>query len=592
MQASDASSAVKTWTDKGDCNINGSPTLVSVSPASGTVATGAWKTFTCVYSDPNGASDLAMCELLVNTTASNNGGARLMYSRSANKLYMRNNAGVLTAGVTKGAAGTLQSENAILDCAGTTVSTSGNNLTVNWKVQFKSAMAGKNCNLYMQASDASSAVKTWTDKGDVKVNASPTLVSASPASGTVAPGVWKTFTCVYSDPNGASDLSMCELLVNITASNNGGARLMYSRSANKLYMRNNAGVLTAGVTRGAAGTLQSENAILDCAGTTVSWSGNNLTVKWKVQFKSAMAGKNSNLFMQASDALGAVKTWTDKGNCTINLVSIQMINIPAGSFDMGNSGIGADATYASDYPQELPQHSVSLSAYSIGKYEITRGEYKKFINAGGYTNSSYWSAEGWSWKVYNSRTEPESWAASQDWGTGTFTQTDNHPVVGVNYYEAEAFCNWAGGHLPTEAQWERAARWTGTHANVYPWGDVWDAEKCNNHYDHNVAGGGYQRYQTAPVGSYSSYPSPSGCQDMAGNVVEWCKDWYLSNYYSTSPSSDPQGPASGRARVLRGGSWDNYGYIDAYFYRCAYRSNHGYYYPYVYTAYIGFRLAR
>ena len=252
-------------------------------------------------------------------------------------------------------------------------------------------------------------------------------------------------------------------------------------------------------------------------------------------------------------------------NVTDSPIPGEMIYIPAGSFLMGNSNVGNDAVYY--YSNELPQHTVTLAAYSIGKYEVTRGEYRAFMNAGGYSNSSYWSTAGWSWK--GSRTEPYYWAASQDWGTGTFTQTDSHPVVGVCYYEAEAFCNWAGGHLPTEAQWERAARWTGSHPNVYPWGDVWDYEKCNNYLDHNPAGGGYQKYQTAPVGSYSSYGSPSGCQDMAGNAWEWCKDWYGSAYYTTSPPSDPQGPTSGSSRVLRGGGWGSPGNLVT---RCAYRS--------------------
>jgi formylglycine-generating enzyme required for sulfatase activity len=213
----------------------------------------------------------------------------------------------------------------------------------------------------------------------------------------------------------------------------------------------------------------------------------------------------------------------------------KMIYVPAGSFPMGNNG---QEPYT--YANELPQHSVYLSGYWIGKYEVTRGEYRAFMTATG-------------------RAQPYSWNAVQDWGTGSFTQTDNHPVVGVTWYDAEAFCTWAGGHLPTEAQWEKAARWTGSYPNVYPWGNTWDAEKCNNYYDHNAAGGGYQKYQTAPVGSYPSGVSPYGLHDMAGNVWEWVQDWYVSYPGSTCPFN-----CTGSYRVLRGGSW----LIDDYGYRC------------------------
>ena len=238
----------------------------------------------------------------------------------------------------------------------------------------------------------------------------------------------------------------------------------------------------------------------------------------------------------------------------------EMVCIPAGSFLMGSN----ESDYYANY-NEFPQHSVTLSGYSIGKYEVTRGEYRAFMNAGGYSNSTYWSTDGWTWKVENSRIEPDYWASEGELG---YIQSDNHPVIGVSYYEAEAFCNWAGGHLPTEAQWENAARWTGTNPNIYPWGDTWDPEKCNHSYDSL-----YFDFQAAPVGSYPSGASPYGCQDMAGNAWEWCKDRHDDSYYYNTPEGgwvDPQGPDSIDYvyRVMRGGSWADDG---EYTTRCAAR---------------------
>ncbi|MCE5322312.1 formylglycine-generating enzyme family protein [bacterium] len=256
----------------------------------------------------------------------------------------------------------------------------------------------------------------------------------------------------------------------------------------------------------------------------------------------------------------------------------EMIWIPAGSFVMGNNG-----SEGYSYADEVPQHAVNLSGYYIGKYEVTRGEYRKFMDAGGYSNPDYWSSDGWKWK--RDRTQPQYWDAVEDWETGSFTQTDSHPVTGISYYEAEAFCKWAGGHLPTEAQWEKAARWTGDHPNVYPWGDEWDAEKCNNTNDHNMAGGGYGKCQSAPVGSYPDGASPHGCLDMAGNVWEWCSDWYGNKYYHQSPTDDPQGPETGSYRVLRGGGWREGGYGM----RCAYRRSEV---PYNGWFDLGFRVVR
>jgi formylglycine-generating enzyme required for sulfatase activity len=301
----------------------------------------------------------------------------------------------------------------------------------------------------------------------------------------------------------------------------------------------------------------------------IGWvrTGGSRTIYWdaKSQYPTAQ-WSNCKAKITADDSSGGVYPG-------------QMIYIPAGSFLMGNNG---SEPYS--FSDELPQHSVYLSGYWIGKYEVTRGEYAQFMAAGGYSNQAYWSSAGWSWRLTASssypsvgppRTQPSYWAASQNWGTGTFTQTDSHPVVGVSYHEAEAFCNWAGGHLPTEAQWERAARWTGSYPNVYPWGNTWDAEKCNNLYDSL-----YPRCQSTPVGAYSSGASPYGCMDMVGNVWDWCQEWYKSYPGSSSPFD-----YTNSLRAQRGGSW-KYPNLDC---RCANRSCD---YPSVHWYDIGFRLAR
>lgn len=134
----------------------------------------------------------------------------------------------------------------------------------------------------------------------------------------------------------------------------------------------------------------------------------------------------------------------------------------------------------------------------------------------------------------------------------------DHPVVEVTWYGASAYCRWVGGRLPTEAEWEYAAR--GEERALFPWGDQFDGENlnccdvnCKLEWADKVIDDGYS--ETAPVGSYPKGESWSGMQDMAGNVYEWVSDWYAENYYEHSPEHNPPGPSNGEERVLRGGSW-------------------------------------
>ena len=124
---------------------------------------------------------------------------------------------------------------------------------------------------------------------------------------------------------------------------------------------------------------------------------------------------------------------------------------------------------------------------------------------------------------------------------------DNHPMVYVSWQDAVDYAKWAGVALPTEAQWEKAAR--GTDGRTYPWGNKWDASKCVNSI-------GKVLRVTESVGSYPAGASPYGCMDMAGNAYEWCTDWISPTYYADAPVRNPTGPRTGSSRALHGGSWN------------------------------------
>jgi formylglycine-generating enzyme required for sulfatase activity/transposase-like protein len=204
-----------------------------------------------------------------------------------------------------------------------------------------------------------------------------------------------------------------------------------------------------------------------------------------------------------------------------------MVLIPAGEFQMGSNDGGND---------EKPVHTVYIDAFYMDKYEVTNAQYKKFMDATGYKAPTYWDDPN-----YN---------------------TQNNPIIGVSWYDAETYADWAGKRLPTEAEWEKAAR-GGLLGKQYPWGDT------ITHDDANYDGiGGKDIWNgTSLVGSFK--PNGYGLYDMAGNVLEWVADWYVDNYYANSSKSNPKGPNSGRWHVLRGGSW--YLHSDNYL-RVAYRN--------------------
>jgi formylglycine-generating enzyme required for sulfatase activity len=220
---------------------------------------------------------------------------------------------------------------------------------------------------------------------------------------------------------------------------------------------------------------------------------------------------------------------------------IEQVWVPAGSFQMGTNeaaipklqALNPPSFILGELPSEQPQHGVRLTkGYWLDKYEVTNEAFSAFVESGGYRNRALWTDGGWAWLNQQSVAQlPKDCEGN----------VPRHPVACLSWFEADAYARWRGGRLPTEAEWEFAAR--GPRSLAYPWGKEFDSNRANI-----VDSQGLK-----PVGSYPTGVSWVGAHDMSGNVMEWVQDWL--GDYTADPAYDPSGPAAGTVKVEKGGWW-------------------------------------
>jgi formylglycine-generating enzyme required for sulfatase activity len=265
-------------------------------------------------------------------------------------------------------------------------------------------------------------------------------------------------------------------------------------------------------------------------------------VEWRgfVMVLAMAAIVASSSIGRAMDVGDVKQAWTPEGKALaaerVKLPAYdEMVRIPAGTFIMGSDR----KSDRNAYRVELPQREVFLDAYDIDKYEVTTVQYLKFILATNRPPQVDWKFDG-----------------------GNFQETmAAHPIMHVTWYDADEYCRWAGKRLPTEAEWEKAARGD-QDARIYPWGDEMAGLSRSNFGRSGLSGPVRDRPERLllyppiiSVFKYENALSPYGIFQMVGNVAEWVADWYDKDYYKSAPDRNPKGPEKGSHKGFRGGGW-------------------------------------
>jgi subtilisin family serine protease len=327
LYVKDDANATNGWTQKGTWLVgtNSAPIVGTITPSSGSGKVNTAVSFTTTYSDPDGWQDMHYVCFLVNNGITFTNGLYAVYHPNTDQISLANDSGQFPQLYPRATTGILENSYVKLDCSKTTVEKNGNNLSVNWNITFKSAfVAALTKNMYLYVKDDANATNGWTQKGTwlVGTNSAPIVGTITPSSGSGKVNTAVSFTTTYSDPNGWQDIGTARFIVNTVVSGYTGPYLRYDQNTHKLYLArendtNESTRWLGGFAPGSANTIENAYVKLNCASTTVSGSGNTLTVKWNITFKSTFTG-SKNTYLYVSDDSGASNGWVQKGTWTIN----------------------------------------------------------------------------------------------------------------------------------------------------------------------------------------------------------------------------------------------------------------------------------
>jgi|GEM_PF-2564907 len=320
---------------------NTPPQLGAITPSSGTFLTNTARSFTATYIDPNGYVNIRYAYLLINSSLTSSRGFYAYYNQTAKTIYFLSDANTWIGGYAPGSANVLENSYVKIDCSKTTVSGSGQTLSINWNITFKSTFAGTK-NAYMYVSDASTGAG-WAQKGTWRINTPPQLGTITPSSGTLQTNIARNFITTYIDPDGYVNIRYAYLLINSSLTSSRGFYAYYNQTAKTIYFLSDANTWIGGYAPGSANVLENSYVKIDCSKTTVSGSGQTLSINWNITFKSTFAG-TKNAYMYVSDASTGAG-WAQKGTWRINTPPQLGAITPSSGSSQANTAVNFTDTY-------------------------------------------------------------------------------------------------------------------------------------------------------------------------------------------------------------------------------------------------------